>query len=201
LQEAVGFFSEIPLFSIQLILSRTGEIVDIFCGELKESFIDACDRAREVYSVPITRYYDIVLAVGEPPLDANLYQLQKAQEHGARAVADGGILIVVGACREGTGSPYFVQLADDYPTPAEALSPKAEADNRFGIHKLIKTARRLEKIKIWYVTKLDDNVIRKLYFEPRKSSRESLRLALDYVKDPRGIAVLRDACFMVPVRV
>jgi hypothetical protein len=74
-------------------------------------------------------------------------------------------------------------------------------DNRFGIHKLIKTARRLEKIKIWYVTKLDDNVIRKVYFEPKYSPQEALNDALRYFGGAATIAVLKDACFLVPERI
>jgi len=201
LQEAVGLMDEKPVFSIQLVLSRSGEIVDLFCGELRSSFEEACQKSKEVYSVPVQEYFDLLFAIGEPPLDANLYQLQKAQEHGARVVADGGILVVVGACQDGAGSPYFVNLADEYRSPEDALSDRAMNDNRFGIHKLIKTARRLKKIKIRYVTKVDDNIIRKLYFEPRKNVQEALREGLDLLGDSCRIGVLKDACFMVPERV
>lgn len=200
LAEAAEMAASMPIFSIQLVLSPDGDIVDLYCGDLRGSFHRACAKAREVYSVDIEKKYDIVFAIGEPPLDANLYQLQKGQEHGARAVKEGGILIVVGACHEGIGSPYFVDLAGDYPKPADALSVRAFNDNRFGIHKLVKTARRLKKIKIKYVTKLDDNVIRKLYFEPECSLNDALRGALNYFGGSCEIAVLKDACFLVPVK-
>jgi nickel-dependent lactate racemase len=201
LEEAAVMITGMPILSLQLIASRQGDIIDLYGGDLKDSFIASAEKARQVFSVSIDRYYDIVFAVGEPPLDANLYQLQKAQEHGAEAVKKGGILVVLGACSEGTGSPYFIEVADDYPTPESALSEKAMKDERFGIHKLIKTARRLREIKIWYVTNLDDKVIRKLYFEPKKSSPVALRDALDAIGDPATIAILKDACFVVPVAV
>jgi nickel-dependent lactate racemase len=200
LMEAVDMVIKAPVFSIQLVLNRNSEIIDLFCGDIKDSFHDAVKLARDIYSIPIEKTFDIVFAIGERPLDVNLYQLQKAQEHGAEAVSDGGILVVVGACEEGTGSPYFVNLADEYPYPADALSEAALIDKRFGIHKLIKTARRLNKIKIWYVTKLDDNVVRKVYFEPKCSPQEALNEALEYFGDKASIAVLRDACFLVPVK-
>ena len=106
---------------------------------------------------------------------------------------------MLGACNEGAGSPYFIEVADDYPTAESALSEQAMKDERFGIHKLIKTARRLKEIKIWYVTNLDDKLIRKLYFEPKKSPREALRDALVLKGDSASIAILKDACFLVPV--
>jgi nickel-dependent lactate racemase len=198
LEEAAGMVAEMPIISIQLV-SRANGIIDIFCGNMKDSFARAAEKAREAFSVLVEKNYDIVFAVGEPPLDANLYQLQKAQEHGAEAVRKGGILVVAGACHEGAGSPYFVSYADDYPTPESALSGRAMNDNRFGIHKLIKTARRLKEIKIWYVTNLDDKVIQKLYFEPKKSIRAALQDALDFFGGSACVAVLRDACFLVPV--
>lgn len=200
LMEAFDMAIRMPVFSIQLVLSRSGEIIDLFCGDMGESFEKACIAARDIYSVPISETYDIVFAIGERPLDINLYQLQKAQEHGAEAVSEGGVLVVVGACDEGVGSPYFISLADDYPDPKSALSEKAMMDNRFGIHKLVKTARRLEKIKVWYVTKLDDKVIRKVYFVPICSPQLALEQALRYFGGAAKIAILRDACFLVPVR-
>ena len=201
LEEATAIVAQMPIFSIQLVLSREGDIIGLYCGDLSESFMRAAGEAGQAHRIPIDKHYDIVFAIGESPLDNNLYQLQKGQEHGAEAVADGGILIVVGACREGIGSPYFVKLAEDYPTPRSALSRRALKDNRFGIHKLIKSARRLEKIKIWYITNLDDNVIRKLYFEPKQSPQVALRDALESFGGSAKVAILKDACFLVPVRV
>ncbi|UCC79592.1 MAG: nickel-dependent lactate racemase [Candidatus Zixiibacteriota bacterium] len=201
LVEATEMAVKAPLFSIQLVLSRNGEIIDLFCGDLTDSFHEAAKLARDVYSILIGETFDVVFAIGEYPLDINLYQLQKAQEHGAEAVSKGGILVVVGACEEGIGSPYFVKLAEDYPTPEAALSDIALNDNRFGIHKLVKTARRLEKIKIWYVTKLDDKVVGKVYFVPKCSPQDALKDALDYFGGTASITILKDACFLVPERI
>lgn len=199
LQEAFNMAATMPVFSIQLILSREGQILDLFCGEMPQSFSKACEMAVEVYTISIKKRFDVVFAIGEPPLDANLYQLQKAQEHGGRAVRNGGLLIVVGACQEGVGSPYFLELTEDYPDSADALSDRAMNDDRFGIHKLVKTARRLREIKIRYITKLDDKVIEKLYFEPVKNIGAALAAALAEYGPSCETAVLMDACFLVPV--
>lgn len=201
LEEATSLLPAKEVFSIQLVVSRSGDVIDLFCGELRTSFQLACSKAHEYYSIGIARKYDIVLAIGEPPLDINLYQLQKGQEHGAEAVRDGGILVVVGACSEGIGSEHFVKLADDYPSPAQALSDKALSDNRFGIHKLVKTARRLQRMKIWYVTNLDDNIVSKVYYEPKRSPRAALEEALDVIGSDAKVAVLKDACFFVPMMI
>jgi lactate racemase len=198
LEEAVSFIKSKSILSIQLVTSRQAEIVDLFCGDLTQSFFEACEKARLAYTIGIDKKFDIVFAIGEPPLDSNLYQLQKGQEHGAEAVKDGGILVVVGACNEGSGSDYFINLANDYPTPNLALSAKVMEDNRFGIHKLVKTARRLTQIKIWYVTKLDDKLVSKVYYNPKSSLQAALDEALDIRGRGAKVAILRDACFIVP---
>jgi nickel-dependent lactate racemase len=199
LEEAISLITGKSIFSIQLVTSRQGEIIDTFCGDLEGSFQAACFEAEKAYTVAIENKYDIVFAIGEPPLDINLYQLQKGQEHGAEAVRDGGILIVVGACAEGTGSEFFINLANDYPSPDLALSAKALTDNRFGIHKLVKTARRLQKIKIWYITKLDDSLVSKVYYSPKSSLQAALDEAIKIMGLRANIAILRDACFIVPI--
>ena len=201
LGEAVGFVKDKNILSIQLVTARDGGIVDLYCGSLHETFDLARQKARDIYAVAIEKKYDLVFAIGEPPLDINLYQMQKAQEHGAEAVKEGGILIVVGTCNEGAGSPYFIKLAEEYPRPDLALADKAMSDNRFGIHKLIKTARRLliQRIKVWYVTKVDDNTIRKVYYEPKESIDAALTEALNILGENVRVAILKDACFSVPV--
>ncbi len=199
LEEAINPIRNKAILSIQLNVNRQGDIADIYCGDLNDSFKSACKSASQMYSVKILNKYDIVFAIGEPPLDINLYQLQKGQEHGAEAVADDGILIVVGACNEGTGSPYFFESAETYPTPESALTSKALNDSGFGMHKLVKTARRLRKMKIWYVTNLDDNLIRKVYYESKNSLEKALSDALKLKGDSSRIAVLMDACYSVPI--
>ena len=201
LEEAISLIPKKEIFSIQLVISRSGGIIDLQCGELEKSFEVACKKAREYYTIGTQSKFDIVIAVGEEPLDMDLYQLQKGQEHGAEAVRDGGILIVAGACNEGAGSEYFVKLADDYPDPGSALTSKAMADKRFGIHKLVKTARRLQQMKIWYVTNLDDKVVSKVYYEPKSSLQAAMDDALSLMGSYATIAVLKDACYFVPMMV
>ncbi len=185
LEEAVSFIKGKNIFSIQLVTSRQGEIVDLFCGILSQSFRDACDKARDVYTVDIENKYDIVFAIGEPPLDINLYQLQKGQEHGAEAVKDDGILIVVGACNEGSGSDYFINLASGlsrHRTRLFQLKPWQTIAS--GYTNWSRPPDGCVNIKIWYVTKLDDSLISKVYFSPKSSMQAALDEALE-IKGPR----------------
>jgi len=113
-------------------------------------------------------------------------------------VADGGVLITVGACPEGIGSEYFMKLAEKYPTP-ELVLDGGMSDDSFGIHKLIKTARQLKKFKVFYVTTLDEDVVKRVYLQSFNEIKEALNTALEEIGKNAEMAVLDDAGYTVPV--
>jgi nickel-dependent lactate racemase len=197
LEEGVQLLGDKPVLSIQCITDRDGRIIELFAGDMRMAFYQACEAALKYYTVPIPKKYDVVIANCDPPLDANLYQLQKAQEHGGRMVRDGGVLIVMGACKEGVGSKYFMELASKYPTPEAALN-EGIADDSFGIHKLVKTARQLRKFKVFYVTTLDDSEVEKVYFKSFKDISEALDAAVKEVDGEVEVGILEDAGYSVP---
>jgi len=198
LEECLKLINDRPILTIQCVTDREGNIVDLFIGNLQESFLKACQCAAKYYTVDVPRKYDIVIANCEPPLDINLYQLQKAQEHGGRMVADGGVLITVGACKEGIGSEYFIRLTEKYPTPDLVLERGLD-DASYGIHKLIKTARQLKKFKVFYVTALDEAVVKRVYLRPFNKIKEALNTALEEIGKNAEMAFLDDAGYTVPV--
>ncbi len=198
LEEATQLLGDKPILTIQCVTDRDGNITDIFSGDLRMAFHQACECAGKLYSVEVPHKYDIVIADCDPPLDVNLYQLQKAQEHGGRMVKDGGVLIVMGACREGVGSKYFMELAEKYPNP-EIVLKEGIYDDSFGIHKLVKTARQLEKFQIFYVTTLDDWEVKRVYFKSFKDITAAINSALKDLHDDIEISILEDAGYTVPV--
>ena len=113
-------------------------------------------------------------------------------------VEKGGVLITVGACHEGIGSDYFFKLAAKYPTPNDALTAGLK-DDSFGIHKLIKTARQLRNFSIYYVTNLDEDMVKRVYFNPFKDLGEALKQAVAIIGGKPDIAILEDAGNSVPI--
>jgi lactate racemase len=198
LEEAVDLLKDKLLLTIQCITDREASIVDVYSGELRSAFRKACKTAYKLCTIEVPQKYDIVIANCEPPLDINLYQLQKAQEHGGLLVKEGGILIVMGACPEGTGSDYFMKSAEKYPTPQMALD-SADTDDSFGMHKLIKTARQLQHFQIFYVTALDVDIVNKVYFRAFNDIEAALAEAFRIKGERAEVAILEDAGYSVPI--
>ncbi|MCP4582510.1 MAG: nickel-dependent lactate racemase [candidate division Zixibacteria bacterium] len=198
LEEGIQLLGDKPIITLQCVTDRDGNLIDLFVGNLREAFLEACLRSADCYTVKVPGKFDIVIANCEPPLDGNLYQLQKAQENGGRMVKSGGVLIVMGACREGTGSEYFMNLAKKYPSPELVLRDGVN-DDSFGIHKLVKTARQLRDFRIFYVTTLDCNEVQRVYFESFSDLQSALESALKELGEDVEIAILEDAGYTVPV--
>ena len=198
LMEGLELLGDKQFLTVQCVTDRNGVIIDLFSGGLNDTFLKATSCAARHYTVEIPERYDIVIANCEPPLDVNLYQLQKAQEHGGMMVADGGALITVGACKEGVGSEYFMKLAEKYPTP-ETVLEKGMTDDSFGIHKLIKTARQLKHFQVYYVTTLDEDVVRRVYLKPFSNINMALEKAANEIGRNATLAILDDAGYTVPV--
>jgi nickel-dependent lactate racemase len=198
LEEGIKLIGDKVIITIQCITNRDGRLIDLFVDKLNDAFMRACARAEECYTIELPKKYEVVIACCDQPLDSNLYQLQKAQEHGGRMVKTGGVLITMGACLEGTGSDYFMKLADKYPTPESALTEGIK-DDSFGIHKLIKTARQLQKFKVFYVTTLDEHQVEKVYFKSFKDIKTAVEAAMKEFNTNFELAVLEDAGYSVPV--
>ena len=121
MMEAVAPLLEREVFAIMTIVNRSGGIQDATAGHLGDCFPLATEKCREVFVVPIPEKADVVVTVAPFPTDIDLYQSQKALENGKLALKEGGILILVAACRAGIGDDTFARLLSESASPREAL--------------------------------------------------------------------------------
>lgn len=177
------------IISIQAVLGADGELRGLFVGGLGESFTAAVARAREMFSHPISEPYDIVLAELLPPLDANLYQCQKALENCQTAAVDGGAVVVLSACKDGVGSPYFIDQARDW--DRDTNRPKTGGP-RFGSHKLSRVNAIGRRVSVFLHSGLPDDTPRTVFFEPLHDINDLLAQAATEHATLR-VAVVHDA--------
>jgi len=182
-----------PLFSLQIVAGRRQKIMDCFAGDLSESFTQAVALAEQVYSFTVNRTYDLVIAEMQPPLDRNLYQLQKAIENTAAAVRDGGTLLAVSKCREGIGNEEFYELARKLDNEEMVLS-YAELENPpMGIHKLSRIVRLTKRIKVKALTGLKHELLKQVFIEPVVSIEAEIHKLKQGEKKEVDILLVRDA--------
>ena len=96
-------------FILNTVLTHENALYRCVAGEARLAHRVGVQYAREVYGVPVERQYPVVIASGHP-CEVDLWQATKALASGAMMPAEGGTLILVAACPEGTGPhPLFAE--------------------------------------------------------------------------------------------
>jgi nickel-dependent lactate racemase len=179
------------LVSLQLVAGPDGW--EAFCGGEGETFTRATDRCREVAGVRWPHVLDLLVAVVEPPLDRNLYQLQKAFENHQWAVRDGGAMLLISGCPEGVGNSFFEPLARRYPDWRN-LPPWETQTYSLGLHKLYRTAQAKRRVRLFLHSSQPPDLVRRFYFEPVPDLEAWLQ---EHIAAPTRVGLVFDAAARV----
>jgi nickel-dependent lactate racemase len=105
-----------PPHAMVLVLGLPGERVVASVWDRDtwlQGFRKGCDVYRSLHELPLARPLDGVVAdAGGEPRDKHLLQVHKSLQHAVRFLRPGGWVLLVGACREGVGSPSLVELVE-----------------------------------------------------------------------------------------
>jgi len=121
-----------------------------------------------------------LVSQGGAPKDLNLYQTQKALDNAKHAVKPGGVIILIGLCREGMGEETFARWMEQAPS-SEALIARIGRDFQLGGHKAAAIAMVLKNAEIYLVSDLDDEIVRKIFLKPYPSAQSALEAAIKKV--------------------
>lgn len=197
MEDAMRALKDKRIFSIMVVLDKDHRIAGACAGDLKESFRRATKIADQVFVVKMKKRSDVVVAVTAFPYDIDLYQSQKALDNSKYAVRDGGIIILVSACRKGVGPDTFLKLLASASTPGEALDKIAEM-YKLGYHKAAKMAEIGLKCKMMAVTKLDPEIARSAHLTPMKSVQQAVDEAVKELGPDSKVTFMMDAVITVP---
>jgi nickel-dependent lactate racemase len=165
-------------FILNVVLDGHKRIVGAFAGDVTSAHRAGCAFVDRLFGVSIDRRADIVLvSQGGAPKDLNLYQTQKALDNARHAVKDGGIIILIGSCKEGLGSKTF----EEWLVTAEnskSLIERIGRDFRLGGHKAAAIAMVLENADIFLVSELDEALVRRTFMVPFSTVQKAFDAAL-----------------------
>lgn len=195
--EAVSFLGDKPIFNINLVLDEHDRIYAATAGDLSASFMAGVEKANEVYVAPIREPVDVVVSVAGYPLDRDLYQLQKALEHGLVALKDGGVLVLVSKCWDGVGEDSYLDPVRRLGDPARVIE-HVGTHKSFGCHKAGRLARAALRVKLFAVTDLDPAVVKTAFMQPFASLQKALNSALHLAGPDAQVLFLMNASLCVP---
>ncbi|MBF7096739.1 nickel-dependent lactate racemase family protein [Alkalibacter mobilis] len=169
-------------FMVNVVLDEKKEIIKAVAGDIIEAHRAGCKFLDQLYKIELEKHADIVIvSPGGYPKDINLYQAQKALDNAKHAVREGGVIILLASCKEGFGSEIFEEWLKTAKEPEELIS-KIKENFKLGGHKAAAIAMVLQKCKVFLVSELEDEVVRKIFLEPY----DSLQSALDGAKELLG---------------
>lgn len=160
-------------FIVNVVLDEHKQIIHAAAGDVTKAHREACAFLDKLYAVKIPERADIVVvSQGGAPKDLNLYQTQKALDNAKHAVKKGGVIILVGSCKEGLGERTFEEWITSAPT-AHSLIERIRREFRLGGHKAAAIAMVLENAEIYLVSELEDEFVRSFFLEPYASVQQA----------------------------
>lgn len=164
-------------YILNVVLGEHKEILRAAAGDVTLAHRELCAFLDKIYLNELPQAADIVLvSQGGAPKDLNLYQTQKALDNARHAVRQGGIIILIGSCREGLGERVFEQWMTTSPSP-EAMIERIGRDFQLGGHKAAAIAITLQKANIFLVSELEDDFVRSIFLTPQPSAQAALEQA------------------------
>jgi nickel-dependent lactate racemase len=188
-----------PSFLLNVVLNEDYEFLQVFAGDYIAAHLEACKFVESVYSTELDREADLVIAsCGGFPKDINIYQLQKTMDNAWCAVREGGVVIILGECCEGSGSALYEQTMKECRTP-EKVETKLRGSFQIGAHKAYAVTRLMKKARFILVSSLNPELAETLLFTPATDMKEALRLATELTGPSPSIVLMPQGSLTVPM--
>ena len=188
-----------PSFLLNVVLDEDKRFLKVFAGDYITAHKEACTFVDQVYGAEVKREADLVIAsCGGYPKDINVYQLQKTMDNTWCAVREGGTVIILGECREGSGSAHYEQMMRECKTP-ERVEAALRAKFEIGAHKAYAVTRLMKKAEFILVSGMDPDFSRMLLFTPAQTVEEALALVHKKLGPAPTITLMPMGALTVPL--
>lgn len=181
-----------PSFLVNAVADQHDRATRVYAGDWRIAHRRACAEYADEHVLPITEKREVVIAsCGGAPHDINLIQAHKALDMAAHACREGGTIILVAECAEGTGRVDFLKWFDapDSRSLESALRERYEVNGQTAWALLTKA----ERFRIHLVSTLPEEDVRAMRMVPARTIEEALTGTND---DTRGYILPRGAAYM-----
>ena len=177
-------------FIVNVVLNEHKEIVHAVAGDVVQAHREGCRYLDRLYGKPIAERADIVVvSQGGAPKDLNLYQTQKALDNAKHAVNKGGVIILVGSCKEGLGEHVFEEWMTKSPD-AHSMIDRIQVDFQLGGHKAAAIAMVLEDAEVYLVSELDADFVKQIFLTPFSDVQTAFDAAMQKLGSGASVIVM-----------
>ena len=185
-------------FILNVVVDGEHNILSAVAGDVTAAHRRGCEAIAARGKVKVSRKADIVIAsAGGFPKDINMYQAHKGLENAAYFVRDGGVLILAAECRETTGNKTFENWMLAASSPNEILE-RIQKEFVLGGHKAAGIANIERRAKVYLVSNMPDDLVRRLFMTPVANVQDALQAALRDLGSESQVLVLPQAGSIIP---
>lgn len=197
IEEAMAYC---PLdFILNVVLDEYKEIICAVAGHTIQAHRAGCQFLDRLYRKEIGQRADIVIASqGGAPKDLNLYQTQKALDNAKHAVKPGGIIILVGSCKEGLGEEVFEEWMTGSESP-EAMTRRIQRDFQLGGHKAAAIGMVLANSDIYLVSEMEPEFVKSIFLKPYGTVQSAVDAAFEKLGADATVLVMPYGGSTLPV--
>lgn len=177
-------------FIVNVVLDETKKIVKAVAGDVTKAHRAGCRYLDTLYRKEIPSRADIVIvSQGGAPKDLNLYQTQKALDNAKHAIRKGGIVILVGSCKEGLGEDVFERWMLSAESPG-AMIERVKTDFELGGHKAAAIAMVLENADIYLVSEMEPDFVERIFLKPFSDVQSAYDAAIAQLGKDASVIVM-----------
>ena len=176
-------------YLLNVVETPEGDTGQVFCGHRVHAFHQAVEHFSAARQVKIKAPAEcVIISAGGYPNDKDFYHTHKSMNLAMATLKQNGSIILVGQCEEGFGNDKFMQLMLDHRIEDLLHYPEEKID--VGGHRAFLTARMLRSHKVYALTGLDPDTLRRIHFIPIESVAQGVAAAQkEYGEDMKTLVV------------
>ncbi len=184
-------------FCLNVVVDDRERVAAVAAGDPDAVLEDLASRAAEIYTRPIAKQYDIVIAGVGKPKDVNLYQASRAATYLRFAptpvVREGGAIVIAAqldeGAGEGAGEQRFLAALERAESPAAVVE---EARRHFagGEQRAVMVALTLQHCLVIVAASEAPEVVRLAKLRAAVDVEEALDIAYEHIGRPARASVL-----------
>lgn len=163
-----------PVFGINICVNSASKYSGLFCGDFEKAWKESCMYIQKSYGLPIEKEYDVVfVSCGGFPKDLNFYQSSKSLFNGIRAMKEGGTIVLLAQCGEGSGARDFFDWIE--PLKRGCLDESLRKDFTIGGYIFYAACESIRKGNVLLLSELEPEEIRDMGVISYNSVEELMR--------------------------
>jgi nickel-dependent lactate racemase len=180
-------------FIVNVIYNSKEQVCGVVAGDPFKAWYEGVKIANKMFKVNLPEPVDILItSPGSSAAGINMYQtLSKAVNPFWPIIKDDGILILVSPCKEGVGDILMEEWINVASSPSDILERVEKEGLKIGPHVFWYTCYNiLKRARIFAVTDLPANLVKKMFMEPFDDPNDALDEAFRILGRDVKVAVI-----------